>query len=76
MLLLLISACKESSENTQRLPFFGQWELTEQGDTIRHSINPFSFLNQDSVVITEKYLRGKITVVDFFFSPLFPGLSY
>lgn len=33
-----------------------------------HSIPNFTFINQDSLTITEKTIEGKIYVVDFFFT--------
>ncbi len=37
-------------------------------DTVYKTIPPFSFLNQDSVVITQDEFRGKIYIADFFFT--------
>ncbi len=36
-------------------------------DTIYQSIPPFSFVNQDSMVVTNATVKGKIYVADFFF---------
>ncbi len=63
-LLLTVASCtkKESS-----LPIFGEREV-EGSDTIYHSIAPFSFVNQDSSIITNETFRNKIYVADFFFT--------
>lgn len=37
-------------------------------DTVYKTIPPFSFLNQDSVVITQDKFRDKIYIADFFFT--------
>jgi len=37
-------------------------------DTAYHTVGSFSLLSQDSAVITQDIARGKISVVDFFFS--------
>jgi protein SCO1/2 len=37
-------------------------------DTVFHTIPSFRLLNQDSVLVTEAALRGKIHVADFFFT--------
>lgn len=52
-----------------RLPYYGEKEIAPNGnDTIFHSIPPFSFVNQDGKVITEKDFEGKIYVADYFFT--------
>ena len=37
-------------------------------DTLFHRIPKFSFLNQDSVVVNEQLVKGKVYVADYFFS--------
>lgn len=37
-------------------------------DTIWHTIPSFSFLNEENAVVTNDYIEGKVTVVDFFFT--------
>jgi protein SCO1/2 len=49
------------------LPIFGE-RLIENGDTIFHTIAPFAFRDQDSVLITNETVKGKIYVADFFFT--------
>jgi protein SCO1/2 len=49
------------------LPIFGE-RLIENGDTIFHTIAPFEFRDQDSVLITNETVKGKIYVADFFFT--------
>ena len=62
-------------ENFISLPYYGPREpvTTEvEGekvvDTIYHSIPPFSFINQNGRIITNKDLNGKIYVADYFFA--------
>lgn len=66
LLLLLISlmACEYKPS---KLPIIGERDVVD-GDTVYHSVRPFSFVNQDSQLITEKTFEGKIYVVDFFFT--------
>ncbi len=66
VLIALLASC--NSPKKQSLPFLGPKEISETGDTLYHTIAPFSFLSQDSAIITEEYLKGKITIVDFFFT--------
>jgi protein SCO1 len=55
--------------NFIRLPYIGERELAPNGkDTIYHSVQPFSFINQDGKIITDKDYEGKIYVADYFFT--------
>ncbi|MBC8052375.1 MAG: SCO family protein [Sphingobacteriaceae bacterium] len=71
--ILLLAACSGNTE--KRLPILGEREPVEKvvdgktvTDTIYQTIPAFSFLNQDSVSVTEKDFEGKIFVADFFFT--------
>lgn len=55
------------TSNEERLPIFGQREV-EGTDTVYHTIAPFSFVDQDSAIITNDDFRNKIYVADFFFT--------
>jgi len=61
---LLLAACSPKSE---KLPIFGERELNGK-DTVYHTIAPFQFVDQDSVVITNATFKDKIYVADFFFT--------
>lgn len=63
LLLGLMASCKQKE---RRLPFLQQ-EITGT-DTTYKTIPAFSFLNQDSAVVTDKDFEGKIYVADFFFT--------
>lgn len=63
---LFLSNCGSSS-NDKNLPFLGRTQY-ENGDTIYHTIPEFSFMNQDSVVINNDSLMGKVYIADFFFT--------
>jgi protein SCO1/2 len=59
----------------QKTPYLGQKSVetrVENGksitDSVYHTIPDFSFINQDSVVFTQKDIEGKIYVADFFFT--------
>lgn len=70
--LLLLSSCKESP----KLPILGQREAktvtradgTKGVDTVYQTIPAFSFLNQDSTLITNATFKDKIYIADFFFT--------
>lgn len=64
-----------TSKSDQKLPILGNREPVERNvdgkvviDTVYQTIPPFSYLNQDSVTITDKDFDGKIYVADFFFT--------
>jgi len=70
-ILSLISCTKE----IKKLPIYGRSEITKKVvngeviiDTINHSINNFSFFNQDSIEITRETFDNAIYVADFFFT--------
>ncbi len=70
--LLLISSCG----NNKKLPIYGEREAvttknadgSTKVDTVYQTIPAFSFLNQDSVMITNEKFANKIYVADFFFT--------
>ncbi len=65
----LLVAC--GSTEDAKLAFVGERiELNEAGtlDTLGHSIPAFSFMNQDSLMVSSEDYKGKIYVADFFFT--------
>ncbi|WP_428985352.1 SCO family protein [Sphingobacterium oryzagri] len=70
---LLALGCTGHSD--KKLPIIGERETTERivdgktvVDTIYHQIPSFSFLNQDSINISDKTFDGKIYIANFFFT--------
>ena len=59
-----IISCDNSS---RKLPILGERDFVN-GDSVYHTIPDFSFVNQDSSIITNKTYEGKIYVADFFFT--------
>jgi protein SCO1/2 len=86
---MLLSACSQTEETSKKpehtLPYVGNYDLvykkvngTEVVDTIYPKIPSFSFLNQDSVLITSASLKNKIWIADFFFTScgtICPGMT-
>jgi protein SCO1/2 len=76
VIVLLISLISCEDQTKERvLPIIGDRDLEyktvdgkEVVDTIYPKIPDFKFLNQDSVMITSKSLKGKVWVADFFFT--------
>ena len=72
-LVCLLQACTNKSDN--KLPILGNREPVERivdgktiVDTVYHTIPPFSYLNQDSILVTDKDFDNKIYIADFFFT--------
>lgn len=63
-LVAVVSSC---GPGYKKLPIFGE-RYFDGKDTIYHTIAPFSFVNQDSVVVTNQTFDNKIYVADFFFT--------
>lgn len=61
---LFLLSCATSEE---KLPIFGEREVVGI-DTVYHTIAPFTFVDQDSSIITNDTFRDKIYVADFFFT--------
>lgn len=63
LIVVFLASCS-SSEN--KLPIYGPKTLVGS-DTVYSSIKPFEFINQDSVLVTEKTFQNKVYVADFIF---------
>ncbi len=57
----------QGKNHFKQLEIYGPKEAIAEGDTIYHTIPPFSFINQEGKTITDKDLDGKIYVANFFF---------
>lgn len=62
---LLLFSCIE--QKSQRLPIFGEKEVTAT-DTTYHTIGNFRLIDQDSAIVTNETVKGRIYVADFFFT--------
>jgi len=68
VLSIALAALAFSCSQEKKLPFLGPKTVNAKGDTVYHQIPAFQFLNQDSVLVTEKDVAGKVYVADFFFT--------
>lgn len=77
VLLILISvSCETTPEIKQRaLPFAGNFNVVisetngvQSIDSVYPTIPAFQYLNQDSVMIKSKQMKGKVWIANFFFS--------
>lgn len=60
---VLLAGCQQPEF---KLPYLGEIDIVD-GDTIRHQIRDFQFVNQDSQLVTNATFENKVYVVDFFF---------
>jgi protein SCO1/2 len=74
LLVFLILGCTEA-KNSFELPVLGRPKIVTRevngemiSDTLSHRIDRFSFVNQDSVIVTNDTFKDKIYVADFFFT--------
>lgn len=72
-LFIVLQSC--SNQSDIKLPILGNREPVERivdgktiVDTMYQTIQPFSYFNQDSILVTEKDFDGKIYIADFFFT--------
>jgi protein SCO1 len=74
IIIVLLSACKD---NVRKLPYYDtadftpKWEMPN--DKAFHQIRPFTFTTQENEAFSEKDMKGKICVADFFFTSC-PGI--
>jgi len=72
----LFFSCKENKENTIELPYYNESDFDpifinskmEVSKKITHTIDIFSFINQDSITIKETVFENKIHVANFIFT--------
>lgn len=71
----VLVSCSSNPPAEKRLPIVGEIDVEykmvdgiEVADTIYHVVPDFKYINQDSVWVNSKDLKGKIWITDFFFS--------
>lgn len=69
----LVSSCVESGPGS--LPYLGESKILEKQsgdsvyfDTVLYEVPDFSFMGQDSQVVSKTSMNGKIYITDFFFT--------
>ncbi len=64
--LIFLAACGQD----RKLPIWGNKEVIEggSGDTLYHVVAPWEFHNQEGELISSERFKGKICLVDFFFT--------
>jgi len=73
--IIIFVSCSDSATKHQKLPFIGKHDIAsvdsegiKKGDTVYHTVPPFSLLTQDSLPFTNATIAGKIWVAKFFFT--------
>ncbi|RDB06522.1 SCO family protein [Runella aurantiaca] len=72
----LFFSCTDKKTKSIALPYYNEPDFTplfmdnksEVDEKITHQINDFSFLNQDSIFISQKEIENKIHVANFIFT--------
>lgn len=62
----LLAGCDSLQPHPDTLPILGQRDVVD-GDTVYHQIRDFSFVDQDSQLVTNATFAGKAYIADFFF---------
>ncbi|MBI1836155.1 MAG: SCO family protein [Flavobacteriia bacterium] len=73
--ILLVIACHSEKKKQRVLPIIGNYDIeyrqvngVEVADTVYPKMVAFSYLNQDSIKISSKDMKGKIWIAEFFFT--------
>ena len=73
---LLFFSCAQRKEKAIALPYYNEPDFTplfiknkqDVTDSVTHTISNFSFLNQDSIQVTQQIIENKIHVANFIFT--------
>ena len=67
-IFVLSVSCEEKKSPETILPIYGHKELDFNRDTIYHTVEDFSFTNQDGALITKEATHGEVYIADYFFT--------
>ncbi len=73
---IMLFSCSSKSKDSFELPYYNEPDFTpiflsnesDVNNRITHRIQDFSFLNQDSLIITQQNIEGKVHVANFIFT--------
>eukprot|EP01037_Dinobryon_pediforme_P009404 gene9404-9484_t len=54
--------------NVEELPYYHKGTSTESADAVHFTVPQFSFVNQDSIPLTNSFIRGKVWIINYFFT--------
>ena len=64
--ICFLIACK-GGKDSDNLPYLGNKNMVN-GKEVLHTVRPFTYLNQDSITVTNDSLKEVIYIADFFFT--------
>ncbi len=73
---IILLSCAQKKSSTLKLPYYNEPGFTpvfiknkkDVHKTITHTITDFSFLNEDSILVNQRTIEGKIHVANFIFT--------
>jgi protein SCO1/2 len=66
--LLAFTVMNWYENNMEELPYYHQGTATESADVNHFAVPAFTFVNQDSIPLTNNFIKGKIWLVNYFFT--------
>jgi len=66
--LLAFTLMNWYENNVEELPYYHKGTATESAGAIHFTVPAFVFVNQDSIPLTNNFTRGKVWVVNYFFT--------
>ena len=66
--LLAFTVMNWYEDNVEALPYYHKGTATESADVNHFTIPAFTFVNQDSTPLNNNFIRGKVWVVNYFFT--------
>ena len=66
--LLAFTVMNWYEDNVEALPYYHKGTATESADVNHFTIPAFTFVNQDSIPLNNNFIRGKVWVVNYFFT--------
>ena len=66
--LLAFTVMRWYENNIEALPYYHNGTATESANAIHSIVPPFIFVNQDNMVLTNNFIKGKIWVINYFFT--------
>jgi len=66
--LLAFTVMNWYENNVEELPYYHKGTSTESADAVHFTVPQFTFVNQDSIPLTNSFIRGKVWIINYFFT--------
>lgn len=66
--LLAFTVMNWYENNVEALPYYKNGTATESAGVVHFTVPAFTFINEDSIPLTNNFIKGKIWVVNYFFT--------